>query len=442
MMRQCPKCGGEMADAHDTCGVCGAPIDGVEPVDCPPELPIMATLVESPLRPKPPQVPVGMPRRFSIGTMMILTTLFAVLFGILKACHAPPNVFVSISVFIGGIAACQAVLFKGKQPRLASAVGGILMFFLIGAVMVVLEYRATTGPFHDIIYLVGSIVGVTMAAMFFGGPLGYAVGCVAAAVFLVRKEPDDSEPTPEEQPLMQGNGGDLSMLERQPRSRLPRELSLTKLDGAWQEAGNLGEGLMQRCWRCGAVAADFNGICGICGTVFDGVESAGGTPGLPGKAKVWGAPFGLKPSQPAVSVPRRFSVGTMMILVTAFAMLLGILKTVGVPPLEFAAISLFIAGVGVCQVLLFKGMDPRKASFFGGMISFAVVAVLVALVAVFQAPSVEIAIEVVFYGCLFAPIFGGPLGYAAGCLVAAIFLVRKEPDDAEPAPEDSPEHRP
>ena len=40
----------------------------------------------------------------------------------------------------------------------------------------------------------------------------------------------------------------------------------------------------------------------------------------------WGAPFGLKPSQPAVCVPRRFSVGTMMILVTACAMLLGILK--------------------------------------------------------------------------------------------------------------------
>ena len=35
---------------------------------------------------------------------------------------------------------------------------------------------------------------------------------------------------------------------------------------------------------------------------------------------------------------------------------------------------------------------------------------------------------------------GGPLGYAVGCIVAAIFLVRKEPDDAEPAPEKSAEH--
>ena len=35
---------------------------------------------------------------------------------------------------------------------------------------------------------------------------------------------------------------------------------------------------------------------------------------------------------------------------------------------------------------------------------------------------------------------GGPLGYAAGCLVAAIFLVRKEPGDAEPPPEESAEH--
>ena len=49
-MRRCSKCGDEMADPPDTCRVCGAPIDAVDAMAFPPELPVMATIVESPFR--------------------------------------------------------------------------------------------------------------------------------------------------------------------------------------------------------------------------------------------------------------------------------------------------------------------------------------------------------------------------------------------------------
>jgi len=195
MMRQCPKCGGEMADAHDTCGVCGSPIDAVELAGCPAEVPIMATLVESPFRPKSPKAPVGVPHRFSIGTMMILVTAFAILFGVLKTLDVDPAAFAVISIFIGGIAACQSLMFKGKKPRLASVVGGVIMLGLIDLVI------GAVGLFSDpdffghapIVILLATMV---VQAVVLGGPLGYIIGCFVAAIFLVRKEPDDAESAP------------------------------------------------------------------------------------------------------------------------------------------------------------------------------------------------------------------------------------------------------
>jgi hypothetical protein len=196
-MRLCSECGAVAADFQDTCGVCGAPIGGVAIVCLSLESPAEATIVESPPFPaRPLPAPVGVPRRFSIGTMMILTTAFAVLFGVLKTIGVDPGTFAAISLFIGGVAACQSLLFKGKMPRLASFVGGILLCFLIGATGTALDYLPSQGHYH-IITLVGSLIGVGIGAMICGGPLGYIVGCFVAAIFLVRKEPDDAAPTPD-----------------------------------------------------------------------------------------------------------------------------------------------------------------------------------------------------------------------------------------------------
>jgi hypothetical protein len=191
-MRQCPKCGGGLADSQWTCGICGAPLGDVAPADSPPELPALAAIGESPFRPKPRRAPVGVPRRFSIGTMMILVTAFAVLFAVLKTLRAPPAVFIVVTIFVGGIAACQSLLFKGKKPRLASFVGGMVIFGLFNLVAdgVVLFFR---GRFYGPASIANLLIGTAILTVVFGGPLGYIVGCFIASIFLVRKEPDDAE---------------------------------------------------------------------------------------------------------------------------------------------------------------------------------------------------------------------------------------------------------
>ena len=81
----------------------------------------------------PPRPQVGMPRRFGIATLMILTAAFAVLFSMMKMLDTDPAVFVCISIFVAGIAACQVLMFKGKNPRKASFVGG----YIVGGVIAV-----------------------------------------------------------------------------------------------------------------------------------------------------------------------------------------------------------------------------------------------------------------------------------------------------------------
>ena len=55
------------------------------------------------------------------------------------------------------------------------------------------------------------------------------------------------------------------------------------------------------------------------------------------------------------------------------------MKVLGAPPLVFGGIAVFFAGVGLCQILLFKGREPRQASLFGGFVMGVVVAIAVAV---------------------------------------------------------------
>ncbi len=131
-----------------------------------------------------------MPRRFGIATIMILTAVFAVLFGVLRMLDATPAVFVGITIFVAGVAACQALLFGGKNPRAASIIGGAVIFYLI---MVVVCLTNEFGPRDFTKQITFSFQGGMMLFMI-GGLLGYLAGGLLAAVFLVRKEPVNSPP--------------------------------------------------------------------------------------------------------------------------------------------------------------------------------------------------------------------------------------------------------
>ena len=200
--------------------------------------------------------------------MMILVTAFAVLFGVLKTLGAPPEAFVVITIFVFGIAASQSLLFKGKKPRLASFVGGMVMFGLFDVVSVpglFFFHSRFFGP----AMIASILVKMAIQVVVIGGPLGYIVGCFVASIFLVRKEPDDAEATIQAMPVE--------------------------------------------------------------------------------------APFPPALRRVPVGMPRRFSIGTMMILTALFAVLFGVLKACGAPPTVFAAISIFIGSVAACQRCCSRG---------------------------------------------------------------------------------------
>ncbi len=143
--------------------------------------------------------------------------------------------------------------------------------------------------------------------------------------------------------------------------------------------------------------------------------------------------FRLSPdTRPQVGIPRRFGVGTMLILVAVFAVIFSVLKTLNVPPEGFAAVSVFFAGVGLCQMLLFKGRNPRAASVVGGIVMFGLISEIGQLLGLVNfGPGNHLPAAPVRLG-LTSVLYGAPLGYLAGCVLAAVFLVRKEPDDRLP----------
>jgi hypothetical protein len=188
-MWRCPKCGAEVANSHQTCWVCGASADGVQSAGLPLP-PVMATVVDEPAPWAPGRPQVGVPRRFGIGTLMILTTAFAVMFSLMKVLGTLPEVFSCVSIFVAGVAACQVLMFQGKNPRKASFVGG----YIVGGVLAVgfaifwgVYWREADQFFRAL------IVGLPLAALL-GGPFGYLAGCVVAGIFLAWKD-QDPEPT-------------------------------------------------------------------------------------------------------------------------------------------------------------------------------------------------------------------------------------------------------
>ena len=119
--------------------------------------------------------------------------------------------------------------------------------------------------------------------------------------------------------------------------------------------------------------------------------------------------------------PGGSGVGTMMVLVTAtmFAVLFGILKTARRCRQSSSLLSRCSSAALRCaKCCCSRGDDPRKASFFGGIITCGVVTAIVAVVRAFSLTAWAVRSNGDLGGFL-SPVIGGPLGYAAGCLVVS-----------------------
>src|SRR5262249_52045584 len=67
-------------------------------------------------------------RRFDLSTIFVVTLAYSLLFGAIKALSCPPAASAMIAGFILIVAAAQAVLFQGKNPRMASIITGAVIY--------------------------------------------------------------------------------------------------------------------------------------------------------------------------------------------------------------------------------------------------------------------------------------------------------------------------
>ena len=147
-----------------------------------------------------------------------------------------------------------------------------------------------------------------------------------------------------------------------------------------------------------------------------------------------------QPAEPA-RVPRRFGMGTLLLAVTLYGLLFSLLQATGASWGVYLVVSGYLALIALAQMLLFGGKKPRLASFVAGGACGSVLGVCGAVV--------DHANPAQWPAYAFQGFFlGGLLGYAAGCLLAGVFLLlksfqKREPDPADDTPfairEDEPE---
>lgn len=127
--------------------------------------------------------PVGVPRRFGVGLLLVVTTVYALLFGVLRALHFPATEFAMVVGYITVIGLGQAILFSGKKPRLAS--------YLVGAAVCLVLYMVSFGRLIPLLGFWRSfpeLLSILFWSLTVGGLLGYVTGCLVGGVFLIAKQ--------------------------------------------------------------------------------------------------------------------------------------------------------------------------------------------------------------------------------------------------------------
>ncbi len=360
---------------------------------------------------RPPRKQTGVPRRFGMGVMLLITTMYAVLFAAIRTLvvlTAPAEsataiiavLFVVIVGFVTIIGLSQAILYKGRNPRRASIVTGMALGGLVALVWVVATLIGLWAhPWFLIGVLMSSFLRPTVMCVVGGGLAGYLAGGLIAGVFLLfnKLQPplEDAEEKPPDAPA-------------DDTSRLSERVSeLARLAG-------------RRVRRYRGEFAE------------------------------------LFPPGNQTGVPRRFGVAVMLVVTTMYAVLFAAIRTwvvvatLGPPaPAIIAALFVVIVGfftiVGLSQAILFKGRNPRWASIITGTILGPPAAMGVMLLA--SAPglnSVDKLLAGLICGLPLWLALGGCFGYLAGGLIAGVFLLfnKVQPPLEDPEADESDARQP
>ncbi len=127
----------------------------------------------------------------------------------------------------------------------------------------------------------------------------------------------------------------------------------------------------------------------------------------------------------AVGVPRRFGMAVVLLIMAMYALLFMTLKLLGADPLTFTVVAILFTGIGLGQMLLFGGRNPRAASVWTGAV---LLPLEIAGVLLYSAAAAgPFAWPEVVSGLICAAVAGAPFGaaagYLAGVLAAGVFLL-------------------
>ena len=132
------------------------------------------------------------------------------------------------------------------------------------------------------------------------------------------------------------------------------------------------------------------------------------------------------------SVPRRFSIATIMIMMVLYGGILGAYRAIvgnaNVSHMEIGAIVFFVCWIAACQPILYRGRKPREASVVGGAVFGGVTATILTYSNMrwpAMAP-LEMLLNAVAIPLAVAPLgmpIGAILGYLAGVGLAGVFLL-------------------
>jgi hypothetical protein len=130
--------------------------------------------------------PTAVPRRFGVGSLLVVTAVLALFLGVVRwivvQADLPPIIIGAAAAYIVVVGVGQAVLFGGKSPRKASVIVGMPCLFVI--LMAWAIHEGLTKE-RDVGYIIWESIGIAAASIIFGAPCGYCAGGWAAGVFLI-----------------------------------------------------------------------------------------------------------------------------------------------------------------------------------------------------------------------------------------------------------------
>jgi hypothetical protein len=122
----------------------------------------------------------AVPKRFGMAGILAITTLMAVLFGVLRYCNAPPPIYIFVGLL--ALVTCLVQMRYGEVPRIASILAGAIFMpvCVLATFLIALAVDDRVNPDN-----LGWILCVSPVLAAVGAFFGYLSGAVTAGLFLL-----------------------------------------------------------------------------------------------------------------------------------------------------------------------------------------------------------------------------------------------------------------